>query len=730
MPNRSKSEAANGVANNTQNELLKAALALAKRGIPSFPTQDKRPCWSNAELGVAKGEGGYKAASTDPDVLEKLFSHPKATEIAVPMGEMSGLMAVDCDTHKDPAIRKWVDEQAWLHDTLQHKTRSGGMHFFFKHPGNHIKFPATLREGVDIKAVGNGYVCWIGTPGYTVGHDVEPADFPLDVLRDAMKAKGGSGSITLASSWNNATDEELIARIQSASDLYPSLRSLSYRLPDRRADDGKLLTPEQQIEILEGVMAASVAAKAGHARHDDWLDRRSKIADLVESAIRRHTLDPGGVTEEMLLEGGKPFFTARPVGPQRETTPQDIEARVAAIQSKITRSQFKRFTTQELMEKSIPAVSWLVPNLMPEGGICSLAGASNVGKTRWLALLATCLAAGRTELMGLPEGVACGTLWIANEEHSDDIERRIKAATAHYGIPDGKHVISVRPKTEGTLRLVTVNEEGTLKLDEENIALIVAECRETGSRVIVLDPYVTLSDAPDENSSASASMISKGLLIIAALTGACIVHAHHTPKDRSQDGDWMRGDSSAWRGSGAIYSSLDCGWTLANWFPKNKNKREAWRRNYLNGRFSRWVVLDSGKIREGQALAPIVYELASKTMQEGYEVGVCSLSTADAAEASLSEVGNSEASASMLADVIVSKMGAGEHTAQAVHKKLAGAPLWPDKGKKVHTPVLEEQLLPMFEGGVATSDGRVSLEKRGTGNGARWVFNVVVEREN
>ena len=46
--------------------LIKAALAVAASGLPVFPTIDKTPCWSNIELGVARGEGGYKIASTDP----------------------------------------------------------------------------------------------------------------------------------------------------------------------------------------------------------------------------------------------------------------------------------------------------------------------------------------------------------------------------------------------------------------------------------------------------------------------------------------------------------------------------------------------------------------------------------------------------------------------------------------------------------------------------------------
>ena len=63
---------------------------LVARKYPVFPTNNKKPCWSNAELKVGRGEGGYKVAPQNKREIKKLFSHKLASEIAVPMGEMSG----------------------------------------------------------------------------------------------------------------------------------------------------------------------------------------------------------------------------------------------------------------------------------------------------------------------------------------------------------------------------------------------------------------------------------------------------------------------------------------------------------------------------------------------------------------------------------------------------------------------------------------------------------------
>ena len=97
--------------------LIKTALSVAK-SYPVFPTSDKVPAWSNEELGVERGQGGYKIATQDPTEVKRLFSHQRAAEIAVPMGEMSGLLCVDVDLHKDPELEAWVAEKDWMAETL------------------------------------------------------------------------------------------------------------------------------------------------------------------------------------------------------------------------------------------------------------------------------------------------------------------------------------------------------------------------------------------------------------------------------------------------------------------------------------------------------------------------------------------------------------------------------------------------------------------------------------
>jgi hypothetical protein len=696
--------------------IIDDALEVSKK-YPIFPTNGKKPAWSNAELGVERGQGGYKIATQDPDRVRELFSHSRATEIAVPMGKQSGLICIDVDAHKDSSLLEWA---SGLPDTLIHTTRSGGLHYIFEHPGDQYKFPSTLREGVDLKAGGNGYICFPPTAGYKVKRESPVRRFPLEELSKAMKAKGGTGNILAG--YNDATDEELIDRIRTATELYPSLRSLSYRLPNRKIE-GKSIDRDGMVTILNGVMQQSVAAHSGHVRHVDWLDRLESIEHLVDTGILKAKMLHSDADLEAISAsmGGKPL--TRPIGPQSETSIESVEARIAVLEEE---DGFEDLGLVNVMKEVVSPIEWVIPDMIPIGGITSVAGASNVGKTRWLAGLVAGLSVGDVSRMGLPavDGPVA-SLWIANEERVDDIKRRIKASYLQHSDRGSSASIFVRGKDKGMLRLVGVNEIGNPEIDEDNIAIIVNAARKCEAKIIFLDPYITLSDAMDENSAGSAAIVTKALLMIATMSGAAVMYAHHTPKDRSKDNDWYRGDDGAWRGSGGIYSGLDCGFTLSNWLPNNPEQRRQWKAGNLTHGYSRWVVLDTGKIREGDRLPPVVYELVGQEMQEGEgrPIGVCAVRTESDALDVLGNTSIEAIQASVMAIEMVKRLGGGEFTNMSeVHSKMEEVANWPD----VRQVRGKEQLHVLFKHKIpAENGGSVQLHfNEYNKTNKRWILEV------
>lgn len=707
---------------------VNAALEVAKK-YPVFPTHGKKPAWSNAELGVKRGQGGYKVATQDPEEVERLFSHPRATEIAVPMGAMSGLICVDVDLHKGGvALASWMDNETRLLGTRVHKTRSGGRHFIFQHPGDEVThYPATLREGVDLKASGNGYVCFPPTQGYTVLHNIDPAPFPTGLLVDALKAKGGTGSLT-GGAYNSATDAELIKRITEATDIYPSLRTLSMRLPTKRPPGGTPRTALEMRVILEHIMLKSVAANPHHPRHEDWQDRWSKIRHLVETAIVKSQLEHTEEEWQQISEAQGGERITRPIGPQPDPTPEAIEALVGEVNKEDKQKEFKVVNAQSLRSRVIPPMAYIVPHMLARGNISSVAGTSNVGKTRWVAALVTALAKGDTERMGLPQmlGAPATTLWIANEERVEDCERRIKAAMYQHNDHESADII-IRGKDEGMMQLVGINELGHPEIDQKAVARVVAEVRRHDVALVALDPYSTLSAAIDENSSSSAGIMTKAMLLVATLGNCAVLYMHHTPKGgKGEDDDWYRGKHGAWRGSGNILAGLDMGFTLSPWIPAAGERRKHWKKSTLDRpELRRWIVLDGAKIREGELPKPTVWQLQGQRMGygEGMDIGVCRLASAKEADDALENVAVDLIRASALATSIVQTMGAGEYTSMGdLNEAMTNFTDWPDvshaRGK--------QQLYEMFHSTVlAEGGGSVRLvcddTKRTTG---RWTLVV------
>jgi hypothetical protein len=301
--------------------------------------------------------------------------------------------------------------------------------------------------------------------------------------------------------------------------------------------------------------------------------------------------------------------------------------------------------------------------------------------------------------------------------------RRFAAVCYQHDDKDSADIF-VRGKKAGTFRLVAINETGHPEVDAKNVAWLVKEIRESGVKVLVMDPYVTLAEGGDENSSSTASMLTKAMLLIIAATDVCIFYPHHTPKgDRKADRDWPRGDSGAWRGSGAIYSSLDFGFTLANWYPANPDQKKAWKQQFLSAKLGRFIVLDTGKIREGEAIDPIMYELAGQEMDkgEGDPIGVCRLTDeAKAANALLS--GSIDATeADILSEAIINTMGGGKHKSmRAADKMMHGHQLWPNVNKEPG----KKKLLLMFGEKYSTNNGTVQVSCSGTSTSTKWLIDI------
>jgi hypothetical protein len=136
----------------TNLKLLHEALNCAKAGIPVFPCypRTKRPA-----IG-----GGFKSASSDPDIVRMWWTEMPDANIGMPTGSVTELFVLDVDRDKGgfQSLQALQQMHSALPETAISETGGGGRHYFFKHPGFRVhNSTSKIAPGIDIKGDG-GYV--------------------------------------------------------------------------------------------------------------------------------------------------------------------------------------------------------------------------------------------------------------------------------------------------------------------------------------------------------------------------------------------------------------------------------------------------------------------------------------------------------------------------------------------------------------------------------------------
>ena len=156
----------------TRPGLADIALSL---GVPVFP------CWADKRPATARG---FKDASQDETAVRRMFSSAGAALIGMPTGEVSGVVVVDVDIKINRQGDAWLQENsARLPQTRTIRTGSGGLHLYFKWPGQRVKNSNDkIAPGIDVRGDG-GYVVVppsVAPPAkaYAVADDAPVADLP------------------------------------------------------------------------------------------------------------------------------------------------------------------------------------------------------------------------------------------------------------------------------------------------------------------------------------------------------------------------------------------------------------------------------------------------------------------------------------------------------------------------------------------------------------------------
>lgn len=147
-------------------KMIDEALRYAKAGIPVFPLhwlkQDGTCSCRLGDMCQAKGKhprikNWSDEATTDVAKITGWWNQTPLANIGIPMGEKSGLVALDVDTRHDgdKSLTDLVAEYGALPKTITATTGSGGKHYIFKYTEElALKNVVGFRDGLDVRTQG------------------------------------------------------------------------------------------------------------------------------------------------------------------------------------------------------------------------------------------------------------------------------------------------------------------------------------------------------------------------------------------------------------------------------------------------------------------------------------------------------------------------------------------------------------------------------------------------
>ena len=145
----------------------------ARYGWAVFPCRlDKRPACPH----------GFKDASRDPPEIEALWRRYPGPLVGIATGAVSGIWVLDVDVKHQEAVDWWRRHDRLLLPTRAYRTRSGGVHCYYRDADG---LPNSTRRpvlGIDVRGEG-GYVVFWFAAGLECLDESPPAPWPAWLRR-------------------------------------------------------------------------------------------------------------------------------------------------------------------------------------------------------------------------------------------------------------------------------------------------------------------------------------------------------------------------------------------------------------------------------------------------------------------------------------------------------------------------------------------------------------------
>jgi hypothetical protein len=496
-------------------------------------------------------QNGFQNASQDEPQIRAWWKRWPDALVGVPMGQTTGLIAVDYDPgkHTDDT-GEWIQTHA---DALMcariHGTLRNGRHYIYRIPagqryrtGSDLFLAGKIRPGIDLRAEG-GYVIWWPLHGGNVTNEQAPF-LPAGLIDERAFSDSGTApqprKDPSPEAWNK--DRQLVA--DALAYLDPSSRDVWLRvgmalhLATGGNDDG--------FEMWHAWSAGEITGDIPHT-YCGLDDCRYNWASFNKSNGAKRVTTLGSLFHEAKQRGYvMPKSQHSAPAPAEEWAPSDDEP--SPPEAEESRIEARVFAWID--PKSIPPRPWLFGRHYMRGMVSATAGVGGAGKSTLLNVELVSMAIGRDLLNGgAPIPVGPMNVWGHNgEDPYEELQRRIMAVCQHYGVTLEDLGGRLRITSGRDMPIMVARElsdGGKILIPTADGKEIAAEIAKHNIQVFVADPFVTIHRV-NENDNVQIDGVMTILRDLAHNTQSAFEVAHHFRKLNGDDAnvDALRGASS------------------------------------------------------------------------------------------------------------------------------------------------------------------------------------------
>jgi RecA-family ATPase len=446
-------------------------------------------------------DGRKWGATKDAEEIRRDFAHWPDSNIGIPTGAQNGIFVIDVDTptgHDKDGIASLAaleTEHGKLPPSLQAVSPSGSIHYYFRHPGFHVKNSTSeIGSGIDIRGDGGMVIAPPSIKGageYEWRNGLPIADAPqwlLDMIKsDKVERKNGSAR-------EAPTGLRPLDGLQAAKALKAACENVVI------AECGTRNGALNKESFAVGRYVGSGEIGLDVASHDLLLaceengllgeDGEQQCLATIRSGLAAGAKEPAVTSAEMFDEVAAAIARGEtwspplvPAGPLPPGTPPPGPCDLDAYDEPAESIRPRRIDAASLEGKPIPEREWLVRDLIPAKNVTLLYGDGGTGKSLLALQMGAAIVLG-THFFG--RQVTRGPVeFITAEDSLDEMHRRLAAIVHTGGFPmgalSGLHLTSLA-ESDALLAVPQDNRGGALATTAlyAELESIIAESRPEG----------------------------------------------------------------------------------------------------------------------------------------------------------------------------------------------------------------------------------------------------------